>query len=159
MRNILVLISWLALSACSHWGGHGDHHADHHADGKKCEHHDHKDGKSCPMHKGVYFPTLKDGDTVAQKIKVAFGVNGMEVKPAGDATPLSGHHHLIIDGKPLAKGQVVPKDEKNIHFGKAQTEGEITLTPGEHTLTLQFADANHLSFGDEWSKTIKVNVK
>ena len=41
----------------------------------------------------------------------------------------------------------MPADEKNIYFGKGQTNFEITLEPGEHTLTLQFADGFHQSYG------------
>lgn len=125
-----------------------------------CGHMDHGQSQSVTAAQGgVNFVNVKDGDTIAQKFKVQFGLTGMELKPAGDATPNSGHHHLIIDGKALPKGTVVPKDDKNLHYGKAQTEAEITLKPGKHTLTMQFADKDHVSYGEEWSKTITVNVK
>ncbi|MEQ1877840.1 MAG: DUF4399 domain-containing protein, partial [Bdellovibrionia bacterium] len=68
-------------------------------------------------------------------------------------------HLIIVDGAAIPKGQVVPKDETNIHYGKAETTTELKLTPGDHTLTLQFADGNHLSYGPELSQTIKVKVK
>lgn len=167
MKHIIVLVSAMFLFACAHHRHH-DHDGQscpHHKDGATCSHHGggtcphDKEGMSCPMSKGVSFVSPKDGETVPTKFKVVFGINGMDVKPAGDKAPNSGHHHLIIDGKALPKGQVVPKDDKNLHFGKGQTEAEVTLTPGEHTLTMQFADLNHLSLGEEWSKTIKVTVK
>ncbi len=50
-------------------------------------------------------------------------------------------------------------DETHIHFGKGQKETTITLSPGKHTLTLQFADGAHISYGKEMSKKISVNVK
>jgi hypothetical protein len=40
-----------------------------------------------------------------------------------------------------------------------QTETDVTLTPGKHTLTLQFADFAHKSYGEKWSQTIEVEVK
>ncbi|MCA9543181.1 MAG: DUF4399 domain-containing protein, partial [Myxococcales bacterium] len=68
-------------------------------------------------------------------------------------------HHIIIDGEGVAQGQVVPKDDKHIHFGGGQTETELELTPGKHTLTMQFADGAHMSYGPKMSQTITVEVK
>ncbi len=109
----------------------------------------------------VFFVSPKDGATVSSPVKVQFGLEGMKLRPAGEDAldKTSGHHHLIVDGAPFAKGQVIPKDDKNIHFGKAQAEAEVTLTPGKHKLTLQFADGAHLSYGPEQSATIEITVK
>jgi hypothetical protein len=93
------------------------------------------------------------------KFKVKMGIEGMKVKPSATPDAGTGHHHIIVDGGPIAKGQIIPKDETNIHYGKGETTAEITLTPGDHTLTLQFADGNHSSYGPELSQTIKVKVK
>jgi len=106
----------------------------------------------------VYFVEPKDGAMVHSPVKVVFGLEGMTIKPAGDMTEGTGHHHLIVDGKPVAKGQVVPTDATHLHFGKGQTETELTLAPGLHTLTLQFADGAHQSYGPELSSTISVTV-
>jgi len=38
----------------------------------------------------------KDGAVVTSPFDVRFGVSGMEIKPAGDMTPNTGHHHLLI---------------------------------------------------------------
>jgi hypothetical protein len=35
----------------------------------------------------------------------------------------------------------------------------LELEPGPHTLTLQFANANHQSFGKKFAKTISINVE
>ncbi|WP_249204778.1 DUF4399 domain-containing protein [Achromobacter sp. Marseille-Q0513] len=107
----------------------------------------------------VYFVEPKDGATVDSPVKVKFGVDGMAVKPAGDMTAGTGHHHLIVDGKPVPKGEVVPTDDTHIHFGKGQTETELKLAPGKHTLTMQFADGAHRSYGPDLSSTISVTVK
>jgi hypothetical protein len=69
------------------------------------------------------------------------------------------HHHLIVDGGAVAKGQVVPSDAQHVHFGRGQTETELSLKPGPHTLTLQFADGAHLSYGEMMSQTIHITVK
>ena len=56
------------------------------------------------------------------------------------------------------EGTVVPSDETHIHFGGGQLEAMVPLTAGEHTLTLQFANGMHESYGPDWSKTITVTV-
>ncbi len=109
----------------------------------------------------VFFVSPKNGETVPTTFKVKFGVEGIKVRPA-EENPLektSGHHHLIINGTFIKENMVVPKDEKHIHYGKGQTEAEITLSPGEYTLTMQFADGSHLSYGEKLSSTIKITVK
>lgn len=111
--------------------------------------------------KKVFFVSPKDGAKVGQKVKVKFGLEGYKISPAGkgiEDTNL-GHHHLIIDKGPVSKGDVVPTDENHLHFGKGQTSTEVKLTPGEHKLTLQFADGAHRSYGENASSTITVHVK
>lgn len=107
----------------------------------------------------VHFVKPHDKEVVSQTFTVEFGVEGMKVEKAGEVKEKSGHHHLIIDGKPVAKGQVIPKDDMHKHFGKGETSTEVTLKPGKHTLTLQFADGAHKSYGEEYSSTIEVEVK
>ena len=108
----------------------------------------------------VFFKNLKDGQTVKSPLKVEFGVEGIALDTAGTIKAASGHHHLLIDaGDSIAAGQVVAKDSTHLHFGKAQKETEIKLTPGEHKLTLQYADGIHRSYGARLAATIKVKVK
>lgn len=87
-----------------------------------------------------------DGAVVSSPVKVVFAVEGMTVVPAGDATPNSGHLHLLVDVPvPADLGQPIPKDEQHIHYGKGQTEAEVPLAPGPHTLILLLGDANHVA--------------
>ena len=109
--------------------------------------------------KGVSFIQPMDGAVVGRQVKVVMGVRGMRVEPAGEVRPDRGHHHLIIDGGPIAAGKAVPKDERHRHFGKGQTQAVIELSPGPHTLTLQFADGHHRSYGPTMSQTIHITVK
>jgi hypothetical protein len=108
---------------------------------------------------GVYFVNLKDGDKVKSPVIVDMGVSGMEVEPAGKIDKGKGHHHIIIDGSYVEKGQMVPKDETHLHFGNGQTLDTLQLSPGKHTLTLQFANGVHQSYGKDWSKTIAITVE
>ncbi len=109
--------------------------------------------------RGVDFVDLKDGDVVASPFKVKFAVTGMTVSPAGDTSINTGHHHLLINAEGVAAGQVVPADERHIHFGKGQTETLVTLPSGQYTLTLQFANGLHQSYGEMMRKSIHVTVK
>lgn len=107
----------------------------------------------------VFFKNLKNGQTIPTKYKIEFGIEGFAVKPAGQIVSGTGHHHLVIDGDAVPAGQVVPADEHHVHFGKGQTEYEITLKPGKHKLILQFADGAHISYGPELSAVVDVVVK
>src|ERR1700742_3384352 len=98
----------------------------------------------------VFFKNLKDGQTVTSPVKVEMGLEGLKLDPAGAIVAGSGHHHLLIDaGDSIPAGTVVPKDSTHLHFGKAQTSTEVTLAPGKHRLTLQFADGIHRSYGGQ----------
>src|SRR5579872_3432150 len=96
----------------------------------------------------VFFKNLKNGQTVKSPFKVEMGLEGMKLDTAGAIVAGTGHHHILIDaGDSIAAGTVVPKDSTHLHFGKAQSVTELTLPPGKHTLTLQFADGIHRSYG------------
>jgi hypothetical protein len=100
-----------------------------------------------------------DGATVSSPFKVKFAVTGMNIKPAGDMTENTGHHHLLINAKPVKEGDVVPADDTHIHFGKGQTETEVKLAPGTYKLSMQFANGLHQSYGPGMSKDITITVK
>ena len=118
--------------------------------------------KAAPTPKAnrVFFVEPKAGAKVSSPVKVVFGVEGMTISPAGQnmGDTTKGHHHLIIDGKGIAAGQPVPMNATHKHFGKGQTETSIKLAPGKHTLTMQFADAMHISYGEKMSTTIEIEV-
>ena len=97
-----------------------------------------------PAGASVAILSPRNGDVVSSPVKVVFDLQGMTLAPAGDPTPNSGHHHLLVDVPAPDLGQPIPKDEQHLHFGKAQTETELTLTPGPHTLQLLLGDSNHV---------------
>lgn len=97
-----------------------------------------------PPGAAVFFIQPTDGATVSTPVTVKFGISGMTVAPAGDATPDSGHHHLLVDTELQDPNQPIPKDDQHLHFGKGQTETTLELAPGQHTLQLVLGDANHV---------------
>jgi hypothetical protein len=102
-----------------------------------------------------------DGATVPKTVVVNFAVENVALAPAGDATKNTGHHHLLIDAKEIVPaGSTIPVDANHVHFGKAQTQTEVTLTPGKHTLQLELGDKDHMAFDPPIvSEKITVTVK
>lgn len=100
-----------------------------------------------------------DGATVSSPFKVKFGAEGVSIDPAGAIVANSGHHHLLINTGPIAEGQSIPMDDTHLHYGKAQTEADVTLAPGKYKLTAQLANGAHQSYGPALSKTIEITVK
>lgn len=109
----------------------------------------------------VYFIAPQDGATVDKTFTVKFGLKGMGVAPAGSEAPATGHHHLLVDVAELpALDKPLPASDNVRHFGKGQTETEVTLPPGKHTLQLLVGDKNHVPFDPPViSEKITVNVK
>ena len=113
-----------------------------------------------PASARVFFVNLKDGQTVTSPLKVEMGIEAMSVDTAnGILKPASGHHHILVDMDSIKTGEVIKKDSVHIHFGNAQTSAEIKLPPGKHSLTLQFADALHRSYGSKLTSKVTVDVK
>src|SRR5262245_40007158 len=99
---------------------------------------------SSPQGAAVYFIDLKDGDTLPPRATIHFGLRGMGVAPAGSDRADSGHHHLLIDGELSRLNEPIPNDFNHLHFGAGQTEAEVTLSPGPHTLQLVLGDGDHV---------------
>ncbi len=108
----------------------------------------------------VSFKNLKDGQTVSSPVKVEMAATKIAVDSAGKIRPASGHFHILIDaGDSTASGVVVLKDSTHLHYGNAQKEATLKLTPGKHRLALQFADGIHRSYGSKLATAVTVNVK
>jgi hypothetical protein len=112
-----------------------------------------------PQGAAVYFVDLKDGATLPTKTTIHFGLRGMGVAPAGSDRQNSGHHHLLIDTELPPLDQPIPNDFNHLHFGAGQTEAEVTLSPGPHSLQLLFGDKDHVPHSPPlMSERIRVNV-
>ena len=108
----------------------------------------------------LYFVTPRDGETVESPVRVIFGLRGMGVAPAGAENPNTGHHHLIINA-PLPKlDEPIPADDNHRHFGGGQTEVDVELAPGQHTLQLILGDWSHIPHDPPvTSEQITITVK
>jgi hypothetical protein len=106
----------------------------------------------------VHFVSPENGAQLKSPVALKFEATGIKTVPAGAVEAGAGHHHVIIDTTPPSEGEVIPTDAQHLHFGKAQTEATVELQPGLHTLTLQFADGLHRSYGPSLSSTIHIQV-
>jgi len=106
----------------------------------------------------VFFLAPRDGAVLSNPVEVRFGLEGMTIGSVGDLSPGRGHHHLLIDAPPVPAGQMIPADDRHLHFGGGQTAAVVRLSPGKHTLTLQFGNGVHQSYGPQMSQTITIDV-
>jgi hypothetical protein len=98
-----------------------------------------------PEGASVGFSNLSSGDVVPPVFIVKFTISGMGIAPAGSQIENTGHHHLLIDVAELPDlDQPLPMTDNIRHFGKGQTEAELQLPEGEHSLQLLLADHAHI---------------
>lgn len=104
-------------------------------------------GKPAPKDAKLYFITPHDGQRVRGAFWVRFGLRNMGVTHAGDDYQNSGHHHLLIDvNDAIDPKEPIAQDKSHLHFGAGQTETQLELSPGPHTLQLVLGDAKHYPF-------------
>ena len=101
--------------------------------------------KPAPAGAMAYIIEPVDGARVTSPVRVVFGLKGIGVAPAGVDRNDAGHHHLLVDaGLPDNLALPIPNDEQHRHFGGGQTEVELTLAPGRHTLQMLLGDHLHI---------------
>src|SRR5262249_35089580 len=88
---------------------------------------------AAPTGAKVFFVDTKHGAVISRRSRFKFGISGTGPPAAGANTPTPGPHHLLIDTPLPPLDREIPSDLNHLHFGKAQTEAEIDLTPGDHT--------------------------
>jgi hypothetical protein len=120
---------------------------------------------SSPSEAKVYFVSPKQGSVFdrseGSEIEVVFGIKGMQVAPAGMATPNSGHHHLLINMSELPDLTLpLPASDQVLHFGKGQTMTVIDLAPGTHRLQLVLGNHVHIPHSPPvLSEIIEIEIK
>lgn len=93
----------------------------------------------------AYIISPQDGDTVSSPFTIQFGLSGMGIAPAGVDRPNTGHHHLLIDVSELPSlTEPLQGSEQVLHYGAGQTETQLSLTPGAHTLQLVLGNYSHI---------------
>ena len=94
----------------------------------------------------AYIQSPADSDEVTSPVTVRFGLRGLGVAPAGVQFPETGHHHILIDvgeDEMPPSNLPLPTTDRIVHFGLGQTEAQLELEPGEHTLQMVVGDFLH----------------
>jgi hypothetical protein len=100
---------------------------------------------SAPANASVSILEPIDGAVLSSPISIKFGITNMQVAPAGTNVENSGHHHLLIDMDELPDLSLpLPATEQLVHFGKGQTQTQIELSAGTHTLQLLLGNYLHI---------------
>ena len=112
----------------------------------------------------IYIISPKSGAKVTSPVTIKFGHKGLDIAPAGDKTPNTGHFHLLIDqALPADLSVPLPVTDNILHYGKAQTEVTLDATqlpPGKHTLQLVMGDGSHVPHSPALvSKKIHITVE
>ncbi|CAA6804973.1 MAG: ATPases of the AAA+ class [uncultured Thiotrichaceae bacterium] len=109
----------------------------------------------------AYFIDPVDGAEVEKNFTVRFGLSGMGVSPAGLEKDKTGHHHLLINLEEMPDlSKPLPANDNLKHFGGGQTEVELTLEPGTHTLQLLLGNHLHIPHDKPvMSEKITITVK
>ncbi|MEZ5930706.1 MAG: DUF4399 domain-containing protein [Alphaproteobacteria bacterium] len=112
----------------------------------------------------LYIGWPNDGEILntgnGKPFRVWFGLRNMGVAPAEVDVPNTGHHHLLIDTDLPPLDEPIPADDNHVHFGRGQTQTQIVLPPGQHTLQLIMGDYAHMPHNPPVvSKKITITVR
>ena len=118
-------------------------------------------GKPAAKDALLYFVTPKNGQVIKGAFWARFGLRNMGVTHAGDDFPNSGHHHLLIDvairSSPTTR---YPRTRITCISVAGQTEVQLDLPPGRHTLQLVLGDGRHYPFNPPLvSEKITITIK
>ena len=92
----------------------------------------------------VYFINIKDWDVLKSPFLIQFGLRGKGVAPAGVDVTNTGHHHLLINVDEVDYNLPIPSSDQYLHFGLGQTETNLELPSGKHSLQLVLGDKYHI---------------
>jgi hypothetical protein len=111
----------------------------------------------------LYILSPRNGDVITGPVRIVMGLSGLGVAPAGVDKPNTGHHHILLDA-PAPTGEALnapmPATDTLKHFGGGQTETNLTLAPGKHTIQLILGDQNHIPHNPPLvSEVITITVK
>jgi hypothetical protein len=109
----------------------------------------------------VKITTPARGATVSGPVKVTLVATGVEIVPATDERPGTGHHHLFVDRDVTPVNDTIPRGVTGIiHLGRGQTEFVLdSLKPGPHRVIAVVADWKHVPLKPLVSDTVRFTVK
>ena len=120
-----------------------------------------QNSSTSPAGATVYFVSPAQGERVTSPVTVRFGLSEMGVAPAGIPIKNTGHHHLLINVPDVPNlSEPLPSTENVKHFGLGQTQTELDLPRGAHTLRLVLGDHLHIPHSPPViSETLTITVE
>ena len=103
----------------------------------------------------------RNGAAVSGPVKVVLKTTGVEIVPATDERPGTGHHHLFVDRDPTPANDTIPRGVTGIlHLGRGQTEFVLdSLKPGPHRVIAVVGDSKHKPLQPPVTATVNFTVK
>ena len=103
-----------------------------------------------------------DGATVdGPDLRVVLEIGGMEIRPAGDMTPNSGHHHLYLDHDLTDPTEPIPAiPGQVIHMGDGSSEYVFEgVEAGEHRIIAVVGNHVHVPLQPWVVDTVYVTIR
>lgn len=97
----------------------------------------------------------------AGPIRIVMQAESIELAPAGEDRPNTGHLHLFINQPVTPAGNVIPAGvDGTVHLGQAQTEFELTAaSAGEYTVIVALGDFAHRTIDPQAMDTVRFRVR
>ena len=97
----------------------------------------------------------------AGPVRIVMQAENIELAPAGEDRPNTGHLHLFINQPVTPAGDVIPAGvDGTVHLGQAQTEFELTATAaGEYTVIVALGDFAHRTIDPQAMDTVRFRVR
>ena len=159
--SILLCLMVLALAiACGGGGDSGEPAADPEPMEEAAEEsmaEESAEGSGAPR---IFFITPEDGATVTSPVSFEFGHEIWIIEPKGPINEGAGHHHIGLDIDCLPPGTPIPEADPWVHFGDGSAVIDMQLPPGEHKLTIQIGDGEHVTLEEPGlCQTITITVE
>jgi hypothetical protein len=102
-----------------------------------------------------------NGATVSRPVKVVLLATGVQIAPATDSTPGTGHHHLFLDTDVTPASDTMPRGVTGIlHLGRGQTEFVLdSIKAGRHRVIAVIGDHHHRALNPMAADTVEFTVK
>lgn len=108
----------------------------------------------------IYFIQPEDGAMVTSPVTFEFGIENFDLAPKETYEEGTGHHHIGLTDQCVPAGEAIPEADPWVHLGDASSTIDMQLPPGEHSVTIQLGDGDHVAFEDPaLCQTITITVE
>jgi uncharacterized protein DUF4399 len=113
-----------------------------------------------PLATGVAFVSPLDGDTVTNPVSAHMAIAGIRYQRQGEPVQAGyGHLGVVVDGAVPSAGATFTADPTHIDLSDGSYVTTLpTLSPGSHTLTVVWANANEVISAPLLADTIHITV-